>query len=78
MDNIFECFERIGIFLSEEEKTYDLILSDYIEDSLQFINFIVTIESVFDIEWPDEAIAQSDSETLSDIMEIIHRCTIKS
>lgn len=43
------------IFIDLNE-TEDVDLSLYIEDSIQFITFIVELEKAFDIEIPDEAL----------------------
>ena len=49
MEKIYECFENIGVFIPDEDKRTDLVLEDYIQDSLKYINLILTIERVFNI-----------------------------
>lgn len=71
MEKIFECFEKIGIFLSDDEKNEDLILSNYIEDSLQYINFILVVENTFDIIWPDDALPKDSQLNISKVLSII-------
>lgn len=74
MERIFDCFEKIGIFIPDAEKSENLVLYDYIEDSLQFINFIVTIENEFEITWPDDALQIDKNLKISNIVSIIENC----
>lgn len=67
MEKIYECFENIGVFIPAEEKNSDLVLEDYIQDSLQYINLILTIERVFNISLSDEALALSHINKLSEL-----------
>lgn len=49
-----QCLEAVGIFITSEESLEDLDLRSYIEDSLQFISFIVELENRLNVEIPDE------------------------
>lgn len=54
-NDIFDSLEEIGILLSENEKAQDdLDLTTVIADSLQYINFLVTLEERIGQTIPDE------------------------
>jgi acyl carrier protein len=72
MEKFFECFEKIGVFISEKEKNLELLLDDYIQDSLQYINLIVTIEEVFGISLNDDVMVKSNIKTFSDLYSLIN------
>lgn len=74
MKRIFDCFEKIGIFIPDVEKSENLVIYDYIEDSLQFINFIVTIENEFGITWPDDALQIDKEFKVLNMVSIIENC----
>lgn len=46
--------ENAGVYVQENDFSMKLTIRDLIEDSLSFISFFVEIESLFDIEIPDE------------------------
>lgn len=71
MEKIYECFENIGVFIPDEEKNSDLFLEEYIQDSLQYINLILTIERVFNISLSDEALAISHINKLSELENLV-------
>lgn len=53
-NDIFDSLEEIGILLSEKEKAQDdLDLTTVIADSLQYINFLVTLEERIGQTIPD-------------------------
>lgn len=72
MEKFFECFEKIGVFISEKEKNLELLLDDYIQDSLQYINLIITIEKVFGISLNDDVMVKSNIKTFSDLYSLIN------
>ena len=53
--------EKIGIVLLDDEQN-DFAISDYIQDSIEFITFIVFLEEEFETELPDDFL---DMELLS-------------
>ncbi len=57
------------IFINYDEENVDLLL--YIEDSIQFISFVVELEQEFDIEFPDELIGLESFRYINDICVII-------
>ena len=69
-----EAFEQAGIVFSPDDD--DLVLSEYITDSIQYITSIVNIENALDIEVPDEYLLpermstlKAFSEALTDLMK---------
>lgn len=72
------CLDTIGIFITAEESVEDLDLRDYIEDSLQFISFIVGLENSLNVEIPDDFLQidhigslNAFCEMLSELSEVI-------
>lgn len=60
--------QKLGIFLDSIE---DVNLNDYIDDSLQFISFIVQVEQAFDIVFPDEELLLNSLYSLDGFCELI-------
>jgi acyl carrier protein len=64
-NKIIECAEKIGIVI--DDKIYDeqVDLRDYIEDSLEFISFIVELENELNIEIPAEMLEFDNLSSIS-------------
>lgn len=60
--------QKLGIILDSME---DVNLNDYIDDSLQFISFIVQVEQAFDIVFPDEELLLNSLYSLNGFCELI-------
>lgn len=52
-DNIIDILEDMGYLIFEKDED-DFAVSDYVVDSLQFIDFIVRIEEKLEIELTDD------------------------
>ena len=66
------CLQDIGVFLSDSEwKQIDLNLLDYIQDSLQFINFIIEVEERCGCVLPDELLQMDLLKSLNLFTETI-------
>lgn len=57
------------IFINYDEEDVDLLL--YIEDSIQFISFVVALEQEFNIEFSNELMAFDRFRYLNDICVLI-------
>ena len=69
-NNLLKCMEYVGIYIETVDDN-DILLENYIEDSVQFITLIVKIEEVFDIEIPDELLVISNFETIDKTCEML-------
>ena len=64
-NRIIKCLEQVGLVIEEKSKTADFELSNYLEDSIVFIQFIVSLEEEFEIEFPDEYLLIDKLSSLS-------------
>lgn len=46
--------QNAGVYVEDSDFSMTLQIRDYIEDSLSFISFFVEVETLFEIEIPDE------------------------
>lgn len=69
-DGIVKALEQIFIFIDLGESE-NVDLSNYIEDSLQFISFVVSLENIFSIEFPPELLLFENFRYTDDICTII-------
>ncbi len=60
--------QKLGIILDNIE---DVNLNDYMDDSLQFISFIVQVEQAFDIVFPNEELLLNSLYSLDGFCELI-------
>lgn len=67
--NIILAFNDIDIFF--EDNNEDVNITNYIDDSIQFITMIVKLEETFNIEIPEELLLFENFESLNDIVLII-------
>ena len=63
------CFRNIGIIV--DELNGDELLSDLLEDSLEFISYIVEVEQEFDIEISDEYFQPGQLVCITDVADMI-------
>lgn len=68
-DRVIQCLENIGYSGDYESDTK---LSDFIEDSVQFVSFIVELEEEFHIEIPDDYLILGSFQDINDVCEIIY------
>ena len=66
--NVLEQLQKIGIFL---DGTDDVNLNEYIEDSLQYISFVVLLEQSFDITFPDEELLFNSFSSLHGLITLV-------
>ena len=66
---IMDCFKAIGIIVEETDDNFRV--DDYIQDSLTFISLIVELEDAFNIEIPDEYLAEGKLKTFDDIHNML-------
>ncbi len=59
-------FDRVGRQVNETEQIKDLDMN-----SVDFVEFIMDIESTFDIEFPYEMLSPEDLDTVANVIKII-------
>ncbi len=59
-------FDRVGRQVHETEQIKDLDMN-----SVDFVEFIMDIESTFDIEFPYEMLSPEDLDTVANVIKII-------
>ncbi len=59
-------FDRVGRQMHETEQIKDLDMN-----SVDFVEFIMDIESTFDIEFPYEMLSPEDLDTVANVIKII-------
>ncbi len=69
-DNIIQALAKVFIFVDSTENE-DVDLETYIEDSIQFMSFIVELEQIFNIEFPPELLLFENFKTINNISLII-------
>lgn len=69
-DNIIQALAKVFIFVDSAENE-DVNLETYIEDSIQFMSFIVELEQIFNIEFPPELLLFDNFKTINNISLII-------
>ena len=67
--------EDIGIEINIDEKNYnDIDLTEYIEDSMDFMGFMMGVEEEFEIDIPDECMSLEAIKSLNGFLNIIISC----
>ena len=66
---VLDCMRNLGVYIDDTAE--NLLISDYIEDSIMFISFVVELEQAFDIEIPDSYLAPEKLRTLDDVCQMI-------
>lgn len=69
-DNIIQALAKVFIF-DDSTENEDVDLETYIEDSIQFMSFIVELEQIFNIEFPPELLLFENFKTINNISLII-------
>jgi acyl carrier protein len=69
-EKIIQCFTDIGIFVDKSE---NFLLTDYVEDSVAYMTFLVGLEQTFGIEIPDEYLGSliGGTQTFEDLYNMI-------
>lgn len=68
---ILKSLDEIGAFLEDAEIGDDLDLREFILDSLQFISFIIELETELNIEIPSELLLFDNLSSFASFREII-------
>lgn len=78
MDEILKIkmiLEDIGIEINIDEKNYnDIDLTEYIEESMDFMGFMMGVEEEFEIDIPDECMSLEAIKSLNGFLNIIISC----
>lgn len=78
MDEILKIkmiLEDIGIEINIDKKNYkDVDLTEYIEDSMDFMEFMMGVEEEFEIDIPDECMSLEAIKSLNGFLNIIISC----
>ena len=70
---IINCLDTIGVFIDEDDNV-DLDLREYIEDSMQFLLFMVELEKKLNIKIPDDFLLFDKVSSLNAYCEMISAC----
>lgn len=73
ISDLLDVFAESGVILTYTGE--DIVLSDYIEDSIQFMTILIQIEEKFCIEFPDEILQIDYFSSLNNLVDII--CELK-
>jgi len=73
-EKIIEALESIFIYVDPNEAD-SMILDEYIDDSIQFMSFIVALEDKFSIEFPPELLLIERLNNINDITIIVEELT---
>ena len=68
--DIIKIIESLGVF-AEDNADGTLLLENVIEDSIQFISFIIEIEQIFSVEIPDEYLIPERMNTINDVCSLV-------
>lgn len=67
--NVIEALANVYIFIEDTDE--DTYLDAYIEDSIQFMSFVVQLEEIFAIEFPAQIAFLDNFKTLNTICILI-------
>lgn len=69
---LFKCMDNIGIILeNDDDKDFDL--SEYIFDSITYINFLYQIEEYFSLELNDEMFLVNSMNSFNNYCQLIQQ-----
>ncbi|MBS5733276.1 MAG: acyl carrier protein [Clostridiales bacterium] len=69
--DIIPILSNIGILIDDQMETFDVDLTEYILDSIQFVSFIVELERELNIEFPDELLLYDNIRSLNGFISLI-------
>ena len=69
-EKVIGCLEDLGIFADKSE---NFLISDYVQDSMTFMMFLVGLEQAFGVDIPDEHLSSiiGPEQTLEGICTMI-------
>jgi acyl carrier protein len=69
-EKVIGCLEDLGIFADKSE---NFLLSDYIQDSMTYMMFLVGLEQAFGVDIPDEHLTSiiGPEQTLEDVCAML-------
>jgi acyl carrier protein len=69
-EKVIGCFEELGIFADKSE---NFLLSEYVQDSMTYMMFLVGLEQAFGVDVPDEHLSSiiGPEQTLEDVCTLI-------
>lgn len=66
---ICQALDKVGVFV--EEPIEEANLNQFFDDSIQFMTFIVELENVFEIEFPNEILVFDNFDRIDNICDIV-------
>lgn len=63
-DVLIKIVEELNIFIDEEETLHDV-------DSLSYIQFVIAMEDIFNIEFPDELLSITSLTKINDFVIVV-------
>lgn len=73
LNKVIDCLNKVGVELESNINISEVILADYLLDSLSFVSFILMVEDEFNIEVPDALLMRNSELTLESLILISHR-----
>lgn len=70
-EKIIECLENLGFVLDKMSEEKDVDLSEYILDSIDFVQFLVELEETFAIDIPDSMLGIDVLKSLNGLANMI-------
>ena len=64
LNKVIDCLNKVGVELESNINISEVILADYLLDSLSFVSFILMVEDEFNIEVPDALLMRNSELTL--------------
>ena len=64
---VIECLDNVGISISDDES----ILTDYLEDSVVFVSFVIELEEMFQFEFETDTFSDDTFSTIESLIEYI-------
>ena len=68
---LINILQNVDIFIDDDFIDDDIDIRNYINNSIQFISFIVEIEKNFNLEMPDEMLSIDNFSSLNALVERI-------
>ena len=70
-EKIIECLENLGFVLDKMSEEKDVDLSEYILDSIDYVQFMVELEETFAIDIPDSMLGIDVLKSLNGLANMI-------
>ncbi|MDD3393727.1 MAG: phosphopantetheine-binding protein [Anaerotignum sp.] len=69
--DVIDSLNDMGIITNDLNENEDIDLTEYLQDSIQFIQFIVTLEDKLEVDIPDEVLNISAIKSLEGFVNLL-------